>query len=332
MLGGAYVGVAVVLMLNVAGPLIAAGTGAGKLVSGLVFGVALTLVVFAGAELVTSSMMTLTQGTLMRATRPGPAAGALSFTFLANLLGAAVFGMLVAVSGVLHSNPAAGAMLSDMLAAKASEEPLQLFVRGILCNTLVCLGIWMCARLKSDVAKLVVIFWALLAFVASGFEHVVANMTTYTLGLMTGDPNATWALFGNNILWVGLGNLVGGALVVGVGYWIIGGSPRAIAQAEETDAAVRAIDAPALEQPTVVVPSDRVATATIRVRATSRGPSGRRAATVTETALTGRRNLARAECSWGSVSGGIRPPAGAASVTSPPEAGHETSPDRPARR
>src|SRR6478735_2390659 len=278
MLGGAYIGVAVVLMLNVAGPLIAAGTGMGKLVSGMVFGVALTLVVFAGAELVTSSMMTLTQGVLMRVVRPGPAAGALSFTFLANLLGAAVFGTLVAVSGVLHSNPAAGEMLSDMLAGKASEDPLQLFVRGILCNMLVCLAIWMCARLKSDVAKLVVIFWALLAFIASGFEHVVANMTTYTLGLMTGDPNATWALFGSNILWVGLGNLVGGANIVGVGYWVIGGSPRAITQAEETDAAVGAVDAPAVEQLTVVVPSDRVATETIRVRTATRGPSGRRVA------------------------------------------------------
>ena len=181
------------------------------------------------------------------------------------------------MSGVLHSNPAAGEMLSDMLSAKASEEPLQLFVRGILCNMLVCLAIWMCARLKSDVAKLAVIFWALLAFIASGFEHVVANMTTYTLGLMTGDPNATWALFGSNILWVGLGNLVGGAIIVGVGYWIIGGSPRAIAQAEETDAAVRGVDAPAASQPTVIVPSDRVATGTIRVRTATRGPSGRRA-------------------------------------------------------
>ena len=116
-------------------------------------------------------------------------------------------------------------MLEDMLAAKAVESPLELFVRGILCNTLVCLGIWMCARLTTDGPKLVVIFWALLAFVASGFEHVVANMTTYTLGLMEGDPNATWALFGSNVLWVGLGNLVGGAVVVGMAYWFVGGSP-----------------------------------------------------------------------------------------------------------
>jgi len=279
MLGGAYVGIAVVLMLNVAGPLIAAETGMGKLVSGLVFGVALTLVVFAGAELVTSSMMTLTQGTLMRAIRPGPALGALSFTFVANLLGAAVFGTLVAVSGVLHANPAAGTMLHDMLAAKAGESPAELFVRGILCNTLVCLGIWMCARLTSDAAKLAVLFWALLAFVASGFEHVVANMTTYSLGLMTGDPNATWALFGSNILWVGLGNLVGGAIVVGAAYWVIGGSPRVASVAELPDAEPLVVRTRTAVQPVVVPESGRSATGTIQLRSANRRRSGQRPST-----------------------------------------------------
>ncbi len=91
----------------------------------------------------------------------------------------------------------------------------------------------------SDVAKILLIFAAILAFISSGFEHVVANMTTYGIGLFSGDPNATWPLFGTNLLWVGLGNLVGGALIVGVGYWVIGGSPRtprATAAAERTPA------------------------------------------------------------------------------------------------
>lgn len=226
MLAGAYVGIAVVLMVNAAGPFAAAGDPAVKLVSGLVFGVALTLVVFAGAELVTSAMMILTQGALMRAVRPLPAVGALLFTFGANLLGSAVFGALVVASGVLHSHSAAGEMIQSLLTAKATESPAELFVRGILCNVLVCLAIWMCSRLETDGPKLAVIFWALLAFIASGFEHVVANMTTYAIGLVGGYQDATWALFGGNLLWVGLGNLVGGALVVGAAYWFVGGSPR----------------------------------------------------------------------------------------------------------
>lgn len=229
MLAGAYIGIGVVLMVATAGPLITAGDGLAKLVSGLVFGVALTLVVFAGADLLTSAMMILPQGALMGAVGWWRAIGTMAATFLANLLGALVFAGLIVASGVLHSNAPAGKMLADMLAAKAEEGPLQLFVRGILCNVLVCLAIWMCARVRSDVAKILLIFAAILAFISSGFEHVVANMTTYGIGLFSDDPHFTWGLFANNMLWVGLGNLVGGGIVVGLGYWIVGGRPRVAA-------------------------------------------------------------------------------------------------------
>jgi len=165
-----------------------------------------------------------------------PAAGTLLLTFAANMVGAFVFGSLVSASQVLQSNAPAGEMLTTMLQAKAHESVPELFVRGILCNVLVCLAIWMCARLTSDGAKLAVIFWALLAFIASGFEHVVANMTTYAIGLTSGYDGATWESFGRNMLWVGLGNLVGGAVFVGLAYWFVAGSPRlskAVAADEE---------------------------------------------------------------------------------------------------
>lgn len=232
MLAGAYIGIGVVLMVSTAGPLISAGDGFAKLVSGLVFGAALTLVVFAGADLATSAMMILPQGVLMRAVTPGRAATALAFTFVANLCGAAIFAGLITASGVLHSNEAAGAMLSSMLEAKSSEGPVELFTRGILCNILVCLAIWMSARVTSDIAKITVIFVAITAFISSGFEHVVANMTTFMIGFFTHNDYATLASFGTNMLWVGVGNLVGGGLIVGVGYWIIAGSPRSYTSLE----------------------------------------------------------------------------------------------------
>lgn len=230
MLAGAYIGVGVVLMVSAAGPLAAAGDPLAKLVSGLVFGVALTFVVFAGGELVTSNMMTLTQGAAMGSVTWWQALGTMAFSFAANLVGAIVFGGLVVASKVLEANADAGAMLASMLEGKAHETPVELFVRGILCNVLVCLAIWMCARLTNEVVKVVVIFAAILAFITSGFEHVVANMTTYAIGLFSGAEGATLALFGNNLLWVGLGNLVGGAVVVGLGYWVVGGRPRFTAE------------------------------------------------------------------------------------------------------
>nr|WP_246414384.1 formate/nitrite transporter family protein [Microbacterium thalassium] len=225
MLAGAYIGVGVVLMVSAAGPLVAAGDGMAKLVSGLVFGVALTFVVFGGGELVTSNMMTLTQGVAMRSIRWWQGAGTMLFSFTANMIGAFVFGGLVALSGVLHANAAGGEMLDGMLLAKAAESPAELFVRGILCNFLVCLAIWMSARVTSDGVKIALIFAAILAFITSGFEHVVANMTTFAIGFFTGAEGATAAAFGSNMLWVGLGNLVGGGLLIGLAYWFAGGRP-----------------------------------------------------------------------------------------------------------
>ncbi len=222
-LAGAYIGVAVVLMVTAAGPLMAANSPWTKLVQGLVFGVALTLVVAAGGELATSNMMTLTQGVIGRSISWVAATRTLLFSFVGNLVGAAVFAAMVHASGVLAPETPGGAMIAKMLLAKSEEGSGQLFWRGVLCNMLVCLAIWSAVRLKSEGAQLLVIFWCLLAFITSGFEHVVANMTTFSLGVIGGLPHAGLADFGHNLLVVGLGNLVGGAIVVGAAYATIAG-------------------------------------------------------------------------------------------------------------
>jgi len=81
---------------------------------------------------------------------------------------------------------------------------------------LVCLGLWMASRTKSDGAKLAVLFWALLAFIASRFEHSVANMTIFCLAILHGD--ASWGDLFHNLLFTVPGNVGGGALVVAVPY------------------------------------------------------------------------------------------------------------------
>ena len=223
--GGAYIGVGFVLMLSAAGPLVAAGDPLAKLIGGIAFSAGLVLVVLGGAELVTSTMMTSAQGVASGATTLGSAIGVFTWTFIANFFGACIFSAFVALSGVLTDFAAAGAMLADLLEVRAVQSPLELTLRGVLCNVLVCLAVWMGVRLPSAGAKIAVIMVAITAFVASGFEHVVANMTLYWLGVFLGDPNASAGFFAGNMLWVGLGNLIGG-LIVGLSYWIIGGSPK----------------------------------------------------------------------------------------------------------
>jgi nitrite transporter NirC len=228
MLAGAYVGVAVVLLVAVTGPLNAADSPWTKLIQGLIFGVALTLVIFAGSELSTGNMMTMVHGLSRRRVTIIGAITVIVFSFVGNLIGSVVFAWIVHVSGVLTAGATPGhvapgaALLASLIKTKTAESAGALFFRGVLCNFLVCLAVWTGVRTKSDGAKLALIFWCLLAFVGSGFEHVVANMTTFSLGLFAHTPGATVGAFARNLLFVGLGNLVGGGLLVGATYGVLG--------------------------------------------------------------------------------------------------------------
>src|SRR3954462_7995360 len=221
---GAFVGVAVVLLLSVAGPLAAGKSPATKLVQGSVFGVALTLVVFAGAELFTGNVMVMLQGISKRTIGAADLAFVWIGSLLGNLIGSVVFAALVNASGVLSTGAAPGqktptafeAALGAIRQAKSQLTFGRLFFRSVLCNMLVCLGLWMAARAASDSAKLICLFWALFAFIASGFEHSIANMTIFGLGIFEGHAN--WGDLFRNLAWTVPGNIVGGGLLIGLGY------------------------------------------------------------------------------------------------------------------
>jgi len=232
-LAGAYVGVAVVLLISVSAPLVAAGSPAAKLVQGAVFGVALTLVVFAGAELFTGNAMVMAQGWWSRRARPRDVALVLAASLVGNAVGSVLFAAAVHGGGTLRG---AGAdLVASLTAGKDALAGPQLFWRAVLCNALVCLAVWMATRATSDGAKLVVLWWALLAFIGSGFEHSIANMTVFALGAL--DGASSWAALGRNLLWTVPGNVVGGGLVIGLGYaWM--GARRAPAPAPAGSSAV----------------------------------------------------------------------------------------------
>jgi nitrite transporter NirC len=226
-LAGAYVGIAVVLLLSVAGPLAAAESPATKLVQGAVFGIALTLVLFAGAELFTGNAMFMLQGWWARRVRGADVAAVWGASLVGNLIGSLVFAAVVHGAGVLAGN----GLLAKAIGTKVALSGPQLLWRSVLCNALVCLGLWMAARTKSDAAKLVVLWWALLAFIASGFEHSVANMTIFGLGILDGTTSA--AELARNLAWTVPGNVIGGGLVIGLGYaWMAGRRPAVAIDAE----------------------------------------------------------------------------------------------------
>jgi nitrite transporter NirC len=232
MLGGAYVGVAILLLLMVSAPLVVSKSPFTKLVQGSVFGIALTLIVFAGAELFTGNNMVMLQGSLTRRVGWRDTIGVWVASLVGNLAGSVLFAVAVNASGVVTAGSVGGkptafkSALASIAASKDSLHGGQLFFRAVLCNFLVCLALWMAARTTSDAAKILCLSWALLAFIASGFEHSVANMTALSLAALIGV--AKWSVLWRNLAFTVPGNLVGGALLVGGVYgWLGAAVPTA---------------------------------------------------------------------------------------------------------
>ena len=144
----------------------------------------------------------------------------LAVCMLGNWLGAILLSVLFAATGL--TNGALGEYMAASAQAKMNMPVVALIARGVLCNILVCLAVWCTFRLKSETAKLIMIFWCLFIFVAAGFEHSVANMTLLTTALLgpSLDGMNLWGYF-YNILLSTLGNLLGGIWGVALPYYLI---------------------------------------------------------------------------------------------------------------
>ena len=224
MMAGAYVGMGILLIFSVGQN---ADPSTRNLVMGVSFGIALTLVVFAGSELFTGHTMYMTIGRLTGKIRSLDMFRAWGVTWTGNLVGSALLGILFVLGGGDAVLQEGGQDLIHAVATKKMSDPgIELFVRAMLCNWLVCLAIWGAARSKSDTAKCIIIFWCLFAFIAAGFEHSVANMTLFSVALFSEHPE-TVSLAGaaRNLVWVTLGNTFSGAVFMGFGYWLAAGRP-----------------------------------------------------------------------------------------------------------
>ena len=218
MLAGAYVGIGIILIFSIGAPFAAEKSLFLKPIMGVSFGIALTLVVFAGSELFTGNNMIMMLGCLCKQTSWNNAFRVWGFSWVGNLLGSVLLATIVVASGAMDN---AMDFVEKVATAKMNMPVGQMILRGILCNWLVCLALWMSERVKSDVAKCIMIFWCLFAFIASGFEHSVANMTLLAMSLYFPHGEAvSFAGFANNLIWVTLGNMIGGGIFVGGMYWL----------------------------------------------------------------------------------------------------------------
>lgn len=223
MLAGAFIAAGEVLLLTALSPFAATHAPALKLLEGAVFPIALTMVMVAGAQLFTSTVMVMLIGALAGRTGWKDMLWAWAATLFGNLAGTMIFAAMVHASGVTSTAPAK-AMLAEMLSGKNALAGGQLFWRAVLCNMLVCLAVWMFGRVRGSGARILVLWLPVLVFVAAGFEHCVANMSLYGIGIMEGE--ATFGELARNLLYTVPGNIVGGGLLVGAVYWYVSGARR----------------------------------------------------------------------------------------------------------
>jgi len=213
--------------------------GVAKYLAGLIFPTGLILVVVAGAELFTGNNL-ISIAALSRRVKWSTYAYNLVIVWAGNLVGSVFIALLIYLSGQLdYSAGFLGAYTIKVASVKANLTFLQAFSSGILCNLLVCLAVWMSYGAKDLAGKSLVIFFPIWLFIASGYEHSVANMYYLSAGLFaktsarfseaaTGSYSVTpeslenlniLSSLGANLLPVTLGNLAGGAIFVGAWYW-----------------------------------------------------------------------------------------------------------------
>ena len=238
-LGGAFIALGAVFATTVGAGASAMPYGVGRLLTGLAFCLGLVLVVVAGAELFTGNNLIV----MAWASRRLPLARLVRnwlIVFIGNFTGACATAVVMFLAGQhLFGDGAVGRAALRIAQSKMELGFVQAVALGMLCNALVCLAVWLTLAARSTTDRIVAVIFPITAFVASGFEHSVANMYLVPIALFIkafADPEAwrllgtsaaayadlTWATFlVRNLLPVTIGNVIGGGGMVGAVYWFV---------------------------------------------------------------------------------------------------------------
>ncbi len=199
------------------------------LVFGAVFSLGLILVVLAGAELLTGNMALLPLAALAKRIPGSKIPLNWAIVFVGNFLGSLFVAYFLAIkTGVIGTGGSKEAALltfqrlSKIASTKAlTESNTQIFLRAVGCNWLVCLGVWLAISAEDIGGKILGIFFPITAFVALGFDHVVANMFFLPAAIFAHVPGITWAHAANNLFFALIGNIVGAVVFVATAYWFL---------------------------------------------------------------------------------------------------------------
>lgn len=216
---GSFIGLGVIISSTVGGLLSSGNSPFTKIIMGLAFCIALTSVIFTGTELFTGNNFVMTIGRLSKKIKTSDLISVWLVSWIGNLIGAVILSFIFVSTGLIDKEPVMD-FFANIALAKATIPPIALFSRAILCNFIVCLAILLCSRTDNDVAKIFLIAICLFAFVTSGFEHSIANMTVFSIALFAKTIHTISLLQAAYALLIAtIGNIIGGALFMGFGIY-----------------------------------------------------------------------------------------------------------------
>lgn len=251
-LAGAFIGVGAIFATTVAAGGMSVKDAAGaaafstglpygvtRLLVGVVFATGLIMVVVGGAELFTGNNLIMMAFASGKVTIQGLLMNWV-IVYFGNFVGSIITAYIVFLGKqYTFGSGAIGLAALNIGELKTSFTWIQAIALGIMCNALVCMAVWLCYSARSTTDKILAIIPPIACFVAAGFEHSIANMYFIPVALFikySGDakffetigkapdafPHLTWGgFFINNLLWVTIGNIIGGAVMVGMVYWFV---------------------------------------------------------------------------------------------------------------
>src|SRR4051795_9975370 len=222
-LGGAYIAFGGLVAIMVSSGLKPATWGTlPTLFTGAAFSVGLILVVVAGSELLTGNMALVPLAFLRRKASLASLVGNFTWVLAGNLIGSIFVAYFLAVkSGVLTAELPLARLTAIAQAKGLEETEWQIFLRAVGCNWLVCLAVWMALAAEDVAGKVLAIFFPIMAFVAMGFDHVVANMFFLPAAIFAGVEGIGWGDALHNWLFAFVGNLIGAVVFVAGAYWFL---------------------------------------------------------------------------------------------------------------
>lgn len=191
-----------------------AGFGPARFLGGVVFSLGLILVIVGGAELFTGNALMVMAAVDRRITLSALLRN-WGLVYLGNLVGAIGLALAFGLTDLLDGPM--GDTAQAIARGKAALDPGAAFMRGVLCNALVCLAVWLTFAARTAAGKILAILWPISGFVLLGLEHSVANMYLIPQGMLAG-AEVTFGAALSNLLWVTLGNILGGAGGVALAY------------------------------------------------------------------------------------------------------------------